>query len=208
MSVQASVVLATARTLLNDDAASLWTDAALMPKLQQAHNELQVKLRRAACPVMKNTYTETIAATNTVFATPPTDLISPIKLWEKASADPVTNYALMTEVDILPNLAQASTMIYWAWIQEAVIFLGSSASRMILMQYWRSLTLPTVNTSSIGFLNGELYLAPRLAAIAAGSIGDDKIMGTMTTLAEQSINEVILSNRGRVPASFGMAVRQ
>src|SRR5271166_4361700 len=157
MSVQSSVVLATARTFLNDDAASNWTDAALFPKLQQAHKELQIKLRRAAAPLMKTTYVEAITATNTVFATPPVDLVAPIQLWEKANADPVTLYALMTEADPLPNVAQVATMIWWAWIEEAVNFIGSSANRTVKMLYWRALPIPAVNTDLIGFINGELY---------------------------------------------------
>lgn len=207
MSVQASVVLATARTLLNDDAASNWTDAALFPKLQQAHKELQIKLRRAAAPVMKSRYTEIIAATNTVFATPPADLVAPIQLWETSSGGAVNTYALMTESDPLPNVIPVSTMIWWAWIDEIVTFIGSSANRQILMLYWRSLALPQVNTDLIGFINGELYLAPRTAAIAAGSVGQAAEMTALAQLADGSLSEVILSNRGRAPQVPGQSIK-
>src|ERR1051326_1868831 len=104
MSVLTSVVLATARTLLNDDAASNWTDAALIPKLQQAHRELQIKLRRAAAPVMKAQYTEVVGANVTAFATPPANLVAPIQLWETSSGGAINTYALMTETDPLPNV--------------------------------------------------------------------------------------------------------
>jgi len=207
MSVQASVVLATARTLLNDDAATNWTDASLIPKLQQAHKELQIKLRRAAAPLMKGTYVEAVASTTTTFATPPVDLVAPIQLWEKAGADPVTLYALMTESDPLPNVVQTATMIWWAWVAEVVTFIGSSANRTIKMLYWRSLPLPAANTDSIGFINGELYLAPRTAAIAAGSVGQAAEMGTLAAMADASLAEVILSNRGRAPQSPGASIK-
>ena len=207
MSVQASVVLATARTMLNDDAATNWTDAALFPKLQQAHKELQIKLRRAAAPVMKNTYTETVAIAGTAFLTPPVDLVSPIQLWETSSAGTIDTYALMTEYDPLPNVVSAATMIYWAWIEERVAFIGSTAARKILMLYWRSLTLPAVNTDPIGFINGELYLAPRTAAIAAGSVGQAAEMDALAKLADSSLTEVILSNRGRAPQTPGQSIK-
>jgi hypothetical protein len=207
MSVQASVVLATARTLLNDDAATNWTDAALFPKLQQAHKELQIKLRRAAAPVMKKFYTEVIAANVTAFVTPPSDLVAPIQLWETYSGGPVNTYALMTEYDPLPNVVPTTTMIYWSWIDETVTFIGSTAIRQILMQYWRALPLPAVNTDLIGFLNGELYLAPRTAAIAAGSVGQAAEMGALAQLADASLTEVILSNRGRAPQTPGQSMK-
>jgi hypothetical protein len=199
MSVATSVVLATVRTFLNDDAAANWTDAALMPKLQQAHRELQVKLRRAAAPVMKGTYIETIPASGTAFSTPPVDLIAPIQLWENAPAGPLANYQLMTESDPLPNVAQVATLVWWAWVNEVVTFIGSSASRMVKMVYWKRITVPQANTDLIGFIDGELYLAPRTAAIAYGSTGDGNSMGVLAGLADASLSEVILSNRGRAP---------
>lgn len=207
MSVQSSVVLSTARTLLNDDAATNWTDAALFPKLQQAHKELQIKLRRAAAPVMKNLYTEVVPASQTAFATPPSDLVAPIQLWETSSGGAVNTYALMTEYDPLPNVVPTTTMIYWAWVEEAVTFVGSTAIRQILMRYWRSLALPMVNTDLIGFINGELYLAPRTAAIAAGSVGQSAEMTALAQLADSSLTEVILSNRGRAPQTPGQSIK-
>lgn len=201
MSVQASVVLATARTFLNDDIAANWPDTALFPKLAQAHKELQIKLRRAAAPVMKKTYIENVTATTLVFATPPADLVAPITLWEKLAADPVTLYAQMTETDPLPNITQAATMIYWAWVNEAVAFIGSSAARTVKMLYWRSLAIPTVNTDLIGIIEGELYLAPRTAALAEGATGQAEAFATLTEMANNSLAEVIMSNRGRAPSS-------
>ena len=207
MSVQLSVVLATARTLLNDDAATNWTDAALIPKAQQAHNELQIKLRRAAAPVMRGFYTETITAGGLVFVTPPSDLVAPIQLWETAQGGGVNTYQLMTESDPLPNVVAGPLMIYWAWVEEVVTFIGATANRQIMMRYWRAIPLPTTNTDLIGFINGELYLAPRTAALAAGSVGQAQEMGVLSQLADGSLTEVILSNRGRAPQSPGASIK-
>jgi len=207
MSVLTSVVLATARTLLNDDAASNWTDAALIPKLQQAHRELQIKLRRAAAPVMKAQYTEVVGANVTAFATPPANLVAPIQLWETSSGGAINTYALMTETDPLPNVLPTTTMIYWSWKNEVVTFIGSSAVRQILMLYWRSLAIPQANTDVIGFIDGELYLAPRTAALAAGAVGQAAEMTALAQLADNSLAEVILSNRGRAPQMPGGSIK-
>jgi hypothetical protein len=75
------------------------------------------------------------------------------------------------------------------------------------MRYWRALPLPAVNTDPIGFINGELYLAPQTAAIAAGSVGQAAEMQTLTALADASLNEVILSNRGRAPQIAGQSIK-
>jgi hypothetical protein len=189
--------------MLNDDAQTNWTDAAMFPKLQQAHKELQIKLRRAAAPLMKTSYSEVIGISDTGFASPPADLVAPIQLWEKASGDPVTLYQLMTEADPLPNAVAQATMIWWAWQEEVVTFIGSTAARQVLMSYWRALPLPQVNTDLIGFIKGELYLAPRTAAICAGSVGQSAEMSALAALADSSLSEVILSNRGRAPQVQG-----
>lgn len=211
MSVAMSVVLSTSRTLLNDDNATLWTDAVLIPKVVQAHRELQTKLRFAAAPVMRKMMAGvTVSAAATGFAAPPTDLVEPIRLWEKAPTDPVTSYVPMTEVDPLPDNLAATTLIYWQWINEAVLFLGASVDRMVKMLYWRAIpwtSSPPASTDTIGFINGELYLAPRVAALAAGSVGDEKVFAAMTALADASLNQVVLSNRGRMPAGSGTAIR-
>lgn len=208
MSVNAGVVLGTARTLLNDDAATNWTDASLMPKLQHAHRELQIKLRRAAAPLMKTTYLEVVSAGATAFSTPPADVVAPITLWEGPSpiVTPI-NYQLMTEADPLPNLAAQTSLVWWAWVQEAVAFLGATTTRSVKMLYWRALPIPAASTDLVGFINGELYLAPRTAALAAGSVGESERFGVLSSLAETSLGEVILSNRGRAPQAAGASVK-
>lgn len=208
MSVQAEVVLTTARTLLNDDAATLWTDTVLFPKLAQAHRELQVMLRFHGSPVMMGMLgdTEVVAAATTL--TLPSDLVEPIKLWERAFGDAnQADNVLMTEASPLPFVAQGTALVYWNWYQETITFVGSSANRYVNMQYWRSIPIPTVNTALIGFINGELFLAPRIAALAAGSVGNAAVLQYCTGLANDSLNQVILSNRGRLKPADGMISR-
>lgn len=202
MSVQASVVLSTARTLLNDDLSTLWTDTVLFPKLAQAHRELQQKLRKMASPVMRKqtTPTEVLAAATTI--TSPADMVEPIRLWEGAHSADVSTFTLMTESDPLPNLDAAATLIYWQWYDEQINFIGSSANRDVMILYWRSLPIPAVNTDLVGMINAEVYLAPRVAALAAGSVGEAAVFQAMTALAESTLADVVLANRGRgTPAS-------
>jgi hypothetical protein len=98
-------------------------------------------------------------------------------------------------------------MIYWSWKNEVVTFIGSSAVRQILMLYWRSLAIPQANTDVIGFIDGELYLAPRTAALAAGAVGQAAEMTALAQLADNSLAEVILSNRGRAPQMPGGSIK-
>jgi hypothetical protein len=225
-----SVVLATARTLLNDDPGALWTDSSLIPKAQQAHRELQQKLRKFSAPIMKS-ITGFITgggkndlsalATSVQLSGLPSDLIEPIKLWERAIGAPDTTFTLMTESDPLPSFVGSvppgTPMNYWQWnpsstgvngsILNTIETIPSADGRTVRMLYWRSLFVPVVATDPISIDYGELYLAPRTAALAAGSVGEEKIFAAMTALSEQSLVEVLAINRGRSTPSYGMTIR-
>jgi hypothetical protein len=230
MSQQLSVVLATARTLLNDDGGSLWTDSVLIPKAQQAHRELQQKLRKFSAPIMKSITgfvtgggknDPTVVASSVQVTGLPSDLIEPIKLWEKATGTPDTSFTLMTEADPLPNffnpVAIGAPMNFWQWnpsstgpnnsIIDTIEVIPPTDNRVIRVLYWRSIFVPTVATDPISVDFGELFLAPRTAALAAGSVGEEKVFTAMTALAEQSLSEVIAINRGRSVPSYGQTIR-
>lgn len=213
MAVQASVVMTTARTLLNDDAATLWTDVVLFPKMTQAHRELQTKLRFAAAPVMKAMAVDLLVATGATTVASPADMMEPIRLWERlGSGGTVADYASgqMTEVDPLPFRAALSSLVHWQWsvaAAEVINFVAASADRKVQISYWRTLAIPALNTDPIGFINGELYLAPRIAALAAGSVGNTAVATMAAGLADASLSEVILSNRGRLKPADGNVAR-
>lgn len=197
MAIAASVVFSTARTLLNDDANSLWTDAVLLPKLVEAFRELQAKLKASAASVMRAEAAQNIAIGVTTLVLP-ADLIAPIKLWEKAQAGANSTYIPMTEKDPLPLVAQTTTLIYWQWYQQAINLIGSTVSRTVKIQYWRALTEPTSNASDLVILESPLFLAPRVAGLAAGSVGEKDAQDNWTEIAMSNLDFVIIANRGRV----------
>jgi hypothetical protein len=205
----ASVALITARTLLNDDAGTLWSDTVLLPKLQQAHRELQAELWFSGSPVLrKMSTTVTIAAGVLVHpGTGLTDMVEPIRLEEKGTAEADSLFVPMTEYDPLPTLAQATTLKFWQWSEETIKFLGSSVDRSVRVYFRKSLTVPAVAGDSLGFTMAELYLAPRTAALAFGSTGNMGAADAASTLADKGLIKVILSNKGRMRPAEGATQR-
>lgn len=191
----ALVALDTARTLLNDDGGSLWTDQKLLPKLVQAFRELQAELRVNSASIMRANNVQTISASTPLLTI--ADIKEPIRLWEKAVGDPDTAYVQMTEYDPLPNKIAAATLIYWQWDGTQVNFIASSANRVVKTSYWRSLTEPTASSDSLIFIDAEIYIAPRTAALAAGSVGEGDKYTAMSAVAEANLGRVINANRGR-----------
>jgi hypothetical protein len=201
MSVTAETVFVTARTFLNDDAASLFTDTVLFPKLTQAHRELQAYLRARDAQVMRNMFTGIVAANATALTASPADLLEPIKLWEKVHGAANTTYVEITEQDPLdPTLPAGTTALqYWQWDDEALLFNPAASNSVdVLILYWREIPIPVLNTDLIGILFGELYLAPRTAALEAGSLGSIQDHNLFTEIALQSIDQIVKANKGRL----------
>lgn len=208
MSVPASTVITTSRTLLNDDAATLWTDPVLLPKLTQAHRELQAMLRVSGAPVMRKSYFEALGANVTAFAAQPLDMLEPIRLYEGSHLAAQSTFTPMTEADPLPLIApSAASLTYWQWLDEIVTFIGCTTPRDVLMYYWRIIPTPVANTDLIGMLNGELWLAPRVAALAAQTTANKDLAAQLTEMAGTAMKQVILANRGRMPPGEGTTLR-
>lgn len=201
---QVEDVLDMARVFLDDQNIQLWTDTILMPMFTRAHEELQVLLRQRAAPLMKGNDALTLDP-NTMLLSPIADLVSPIQLYEAPFG--TTNYVLMTESDPLPNNPQGPTLNWWNWDGLGINFIGATQYREILVYYWRNLLVPTAIDAPIGIIDGEMWLAPRTAAIAAASVGQTDSATLAGQEATETIEKVILANRGRAPQDAGIAVR-
>jgi hypothetical protein len=200
-------VLNTARMFLNDNSATpqLWTDAVLLPMFQRAFQELQTTLKQRAAPIMKS-YAAPISVTaGQVTLTTPSDITSPIQLWEAASGGTFTP---MTEADPLPLNTPVGPMLnWWHWDGGEITLLGATTNRVVQLLYWRDLTVPVSSGSSVGIIDGDMWLAPRTAAIAAASVGEENTSAMAAANAAEYLEKVILSNRGRSPQDAGISIR-
>ena len=196
MPATAEVALDTARALINDVSQQIASDTVLIPYLQQAFNELQAEARSNAVSVMRKITTGTLAA-NTLSITVP-DLKEPIRLWEKLSGSAISTYTIVTECDPLPNnLAPGPTLARWQWGGDTINLIGSTNNIDYSLNYWCTLPTPTSGASSLFFIDAEVYVAPRTAALFVGSLGQKESYDNLTEIAVQTIERVMQANRGR-----------
>lgn len=193
----ASVALAHARTLLNDDAAATWSDAALMPMLQVAHQELQTALWEVGSPVVREESSLLgVIAHAAAITTPPTDMIAPLKLYEYTDGSALVGE--MTEVFYLPKgISEGHFLVYWCWRNEAISFLGADLATKVVVQYRKLITVPTLVTSELGMVFAELYCGPRVAALAAGSVGNAEVLKAASDMATENFAKILAANRGQ-----------
>lgn len=197
-----SVALTQARTLLNDDLATVWTDASLFPKLQIAHQELQTALWEIGSPVVREEVGPLLVGIGetSLGEFQPADLLAPTRLFEYdwAAGPAYTGPVEMTEVFFIPsNVAQTATLRYWCWKEEIITFLGATEKRGVLIQYRKLLTVPTLVTSELGIAFAESYIGPRVAALAAGAVGNVNVLKIASGMATTNFARVLAANRGQ-----------
>ena len=200
MSVPMSQVLVTARTYLNDDAAVQFPDQVIIPKIQEAHRELQEELWVVGSPLVRGQVLLGYTAPGTTFPATPNDFLCPTAMFENGagSNQASPNWTPMTEAFYIPlGTVVGPTLSWWAWQQEQIAIPGATQNRAVVMQYRRLIPIPVLATDLIGILFGESYLAARAAAMTAGTVGNKDIMDTATALAKENIGKVISANRGQ-----------
>jgi len=203
MSQQLSVALTTARVYLNDTPKAVWTDAQLIPIAQETHRELQSKLWEVGSPVVRAQsadITVTAGTTTITFGgTPalPADLLTPFRLIERATADPLTNAVEMTEQTFIPTVAQTAILQFWSWIDESIQLLGASADRKVVIFYRKLIAIPVLTTDLLGILHAEQYVGPRTAAIAHLSLGNKAAYDAIMPEATLKLGMVVAAQRGQ-----------
>lgn len=200
MSVAMSQVLTTARTYLNDDNATQFPDPVLIPKVQEAHRELQEELWVVGSPLVRGQVVASYLTPATSLTGIPADFLCPTILNENVAGATILTpgWTPMTEAFYVPlGYTLGPTLQWWSWQQEQIIVAGATQNRAVAIQYRRLIPIPAVATDLIGILFGESYLAARSAAMAAGTLGNDVVYTAMTALAKENLGKVISANRGQ-----------
>lgn len=195
MPTLASESLIEAQALLHDSSGVLYTNAKLIPLMQKAYRELQLKMQLNGLPVMKEKSTViTVSAGTTRLgdgAGLPADFVLPIDLEERAPGS-TELWSPMTELAWEPNLSPGPSLVYWNFREEEVKFLGATADREVRMTYQKGLTRITSDQTPIAILNSTTYLASRTAAIAAYVLGENPTRSeALNGDAGQAMHELI-----------------
>ncbi len=190
----AGQITALIRSLLNDAAGNLFTDGVLIPYVNSAYRKVQ---RALAAAGQETFLTDDIllvvsaiaevdpsqqVVINDATAPPnqlPTDLLTPVALWERASgsSDDFVQMADMTGRGGLPSLEQTLCLRFWEWREDGLWFLGATQDTQIRMRYQKSFPDFSDGTSVVLIRNAQeaiAYYGAAMAALARGSPLADK----------------------------------
>lgn len=204
MAILTSAIITGAKPLLNDPQGIIYNDTVLLPLVNKAYRELQIRLSRAGMGATKEQSDRvSIPAGTTVLGDGsglPNGLLYPIEIKEGNPGAPVEQFYNMTETTWEPSQAQGVELRVWAWREEEIKFVGATTSREVFIRYMKGLTPLTTVNSPIYILNSELFLEARTAAIAAGVLGENYTRaGALNDDAEQWYDVLVgtLTKRGQ-----------
>lgn len=206
MNAKVKDALDIARSLLCDEAGINWTDIVLFPKVKQAHGELITKLNLngIAVQVKVSARVPVVIGAKNLGANEPTDIIRVINISELAPGDPI-NYAVrMTKYDTLPFIEQGTCLNYWSYNGEKIEFIGATTPRDVIIEYLRQPTSPVEVNSILDFAMSEIYIGPRVAALAV--FAKDKGLFQMANqIAEENLSRLV---RTQVKGDQSLPVRR
>ena len=202
----AAVIMDFSGALLNDPALTNFTYAAQLPYLKLAAQELREQLELNNVPYSNKTSTAiTIVAgvvTLDFTTTPalPADLTEIQEIWER-TAGVDEDYIPMVRKEFLPGyVVQTTCLIYWAWINQQVKFIGSTSDRQLRIDYIADpIAAITASSSTIGFINCNNFLSYRTAALCAQFIGENKERSDdLNVMAQMALDRVLgIDTKGR-----------
>ena len=181
-------ITALIRSLLNDAAGNLFTDTVLLPYVNAAYRKAQRTLANVQSgsfltdnvllvvsavasvdPSVQVSITDATAPPNQL----PTDLLVPVKIWERAnlSSDDFVEMVDLTDHDGLPSEPQGQALLYWEWRADGLYFLGATQDTQIRLRYQKSYPDLVDATSPVLIRNAQEALAYAAAAMAGAARG-------------------------------------
>jgi hypothetical protein len=191
----ASGVLSLVRSLLDDAAVStgdVFTDTTLIPFVNTAYHQVQFEMANhgietflkdnvvltvpavtAADPSFQVVLNDTQNQMTTVSPTPqiPTDLLVPVRLWERQTGSSEPFLPMVLRKDGLPSEDQQARLRFWEWRTDGIVMLGATQSNDIRIRYESVLSDVVQGTDTIQLRGAQDTIAFFAAALAAQSRG-------------------------------------
>lgn len=214
-------------TVANVGQGAVWTDGAVLPYVNEGYRKVQRLLENVGQPgPIVDNYLLVVSAIPTPpgpdpsvqvnisdsTAPPnnlPTNLLVPLKLWERisGSADEFAEMADMTDEGGLPSQMQDGALHMWEWAGDQLNFIGATQDTQIRMRYSAFFADLTDGSSPILIRNAQsaiAYYAAGLGALSRGSPVAQQWDPMFQDAAEDLVNRSTrqLQRKGRRRRSF------
>jgi hypothetical protein len=198
---QAEDALNLTRSLMNDAAGVVFTDAVLLPFLNSAYGALQRELAETGASILTDQMDLDLPLLSTGI-TPtaindasspqlPTDLLVPHQLWEMPTGSCDVFVPMEKITSGLPNMQPSSFLQLWEWLADSINLVGATQATTVRIRYEKALPEFVYNTDPILIRSAQDPLAYAAAALAARSRGARALAADFSTAAEEATQQVI-----------------
>ena len=216
----ASGVLSLVRSLLDDAAVStgdVFTDAVLIPFVNSAYHQVQFEMANHGIETfIKDNVMLTVPAVTgvdpsaqvvlndtqnqmtTVSPTPqiPTDLLVPVRIWERQTGSSEPFLPMVQQKDGLPSESQQERLRYWEWRTDGIVFLGATQSNDIRLRYESVLPDVVQGSDTIQLRGAQDAIAFFAAALAAQSRGSPQAQ-TFVAAGTEALRKILVRGTRR-----------
>ncbi len=206
MGLTADDVFDAAGALLNDPDKVTFTDAVQLPFLQISWRELQNFLLANGITDVDEftTVALTITAQTQQWTSTPTDLLLPIKLWERAVGGSDQDWVEMDEQIPDPADPMETELEIWYFKEGDIWFRGATTNRQVIVRYQRELGAITGQASVIKVRGSLSFLSFRTAGIIARARGNKSRANDLDADAKMHLDNIIST---KVKDEQGMPAR-
>ena len=204
----ASAVITRVAALMNDSAQTEYTNAVVVPYLNMAMEELQEIFEQNNIPVTNEVsaaITVPIGTTEVGFTTTPAlpaDLIEIRRLWERTTG--IDPYTPMQKVETISHNLEATETSHfgiWAWQDEKIIVLSSTAAIDLRIDYIKSIFTEVTDATgqAITIKNTTTWLQYMTAALCAQFIAENPTRAQVLGVkADEALDRTLgISTKGR-----------
>lgn len=189
-----------ARMMLNDTAATLYSNTAITPHVIAANEQLELEMLALGISVVRKPTTAIVVAANALTLNLPSDFLLPLELFERASGNVSDPWVIVTEKTWVPaDYVQTTSLTYWAFYNNAINFPGATVARDVMLRYERQLAVVTGPNSPEENIIFKRYLSAKTAEYAARYVGmnktiSDDIHGAEVRPALELVTQILVGN--------------
>jgi hypothetical protein len=194
-------------SVLGDTQKTLYTYVKQLPYLKIALQELQEMFELNDVPTTQ-TLSTVLAINSGVSAISfvtnpalPSDLIEPIKLWERQrNVDPFIPMGKANSLPIYISSSTISQLSRWIWEDNQIKFIAANQNNDIKIEYVKDLFTSILDeNSTISVINAKTFLEYRNAGLCAEFIAEDKERaGSLNNMAGLGVDRALgISAKGR-----------
>ncbi len=197
---QAEDALNLARSLMNDAAGIVFSDAVLMPLLNSAYRGLQRELAENGVSVFVAQIDMPLPLTggltpsvisDTSSPQLPTDLLAPHALWEVVTGSTDVFIPMEKITGGLPNLQPAPYLRIWEWREDRINLIGATQAITVRIRYEKALPALVLGTDPVQIRSATDPLAYATAAMAARARGARALAADMAAAADAASTKLI-----------------